>query len=54
MVVYNSSSVIEIEPTAGRLRAKSLFPQYLISAIFGWALAVAFIHSFAQKIGREL
>ena len=39
--VYRSASVTEIEPTAGRLFVRSRFPQYLIRAIFGCALAVA-------------
>jgi len=39
--VYRSSRVIEIEPTAGRLRAVSRLPQYLTRAMLGWALAVA-------------
>src|SRR5210317_2071622 len=41
IVVYRSSSVSEIEPTAGRLRSRSRLPQYLMRAILGWALAVA-------------
>ena len=54
MVVYKSASVIEIEPTAGRLRSASRFPQYLINAIFGWALAVARMGFFASLKGCEL
>ena len=41
ITVDSSSSVTEIEPTAGRLRLVSLFPQYLISAMFGCAMAAA-------------
>jgi len=39
--VYSSLNVIEIEPTAGRFRATSRLPQYLMSAMFGCAIAVA-------------
>jgi len=33
--------VIEMEPTAGRFRSMSRLPQYLMSAMFGWAIADA-------------
>ena len=41
MRVKRSRSVIEIEPTAGKLRTTSRLPQYLISAMLGCAMAVA-------------
>ena len=40
VVVVSVSSVIEIEPTAGRLVSTSDLPQYLTRAMFGWATAV--------------
>ena len=39
--MVNPSSVIDIDPTAGMFCSKSLFPQYLIRAMLGWATAAA-------------
>jgi hypothetical protein len=39
--VSSPSSVIDNEPEAGRLRASSRTPQYLIKAMLGCAMAVA-------------
>src|SRR6185437_13784324 len=39
--VCNASSVMDSEPAAGRFNAASRLPQYLTSAMLGWAVAVA-------------
>src|SRR5699024_1191117 len=39
--VFSESSVMDIEPTAGRFFAAERFPQYLMRAIFAYATALA-------------
>jgi hypothetical protein len=39
--VVKAAKFIESDGLAGKLSVSSVFPQYLMNAMFGWAIAVA-------------
>ncbi|MPN25423.1 hypothetical protein SDC9_172832 [bioreactor metagenome] len=41
VLVSNAAKFIEMEPFTGKRNAAFEFPQYLINAMLGWAMAVA-------------
>ena len=52
VVVVAPPMIMEMDPLSGRLMPASRLPQYLMSAMLGWALAVDFM--LINKLARYL